>query len=59
MAVQTEGERLARLEGAHQYLATKSDIEALRGELKAFKWQISLGVPLVTVIVSQILDRLV
>ena len=59
MTVNTEhGERLAHLEGAYQHLATKADIEALRGELKAFKWQISLGVPLITVVVSQVLERL-
>ena len=59
MATVTEhGERLARIEGAYEHLATKADIEALRGELKAFKWQVSLGVPLITVVVSQILERL-
>ena len=59
MATLTEhGERLARIEGAYEHLATKADIEALRGELKAFKWQVSLGVPLITVVVGQILERL-
>ena len=59
MATLTEhGERLARIEGAYEHLATKADIEALRGELKAFKWQVSLGVPLITVVVSQMLERL-
>ncbi len=59
MATLTEhGERLARIEGAYEHLATKADIEALRGELKAFKWQVSLGVPLITVVVSQALERL-
>ena len=38
MSAATEhGERLARLEGAYDHLATKADIEALLGELKAFK----------------------
>ncbi|MCZ0938923.1 MAG: hypothetical protein OXJ55_09825 [Caldilineaceae bacterium] len=60
MTATTEhGERLARLEGAYDHLATKADIEALRGELKAFKWQVSLGVPILTVLVSQTLDRLI
>ena len=59
MATLTEqGERLARIEGAYEHLATRADIEALRGELKAFKWQVSLGVPLITVVVSQMLERL-
>ena len=59
MATLTEhGERLARIEGAYEHLATKADIESLRGELKAFKWQVSLGVPLITVVVSQALERL-
>ena len=59
MATLTEhGERLARVEGAYEHLATRADIEALRGELKAFKWQVSLGVPLITVVVSQMLERL-
>ena len=59
MATLTEhGERLARIEGAYEHLATKADIEALRGELKAYRWQVSLGVPLITVVVSQMLERL-
>ncbi len=29
-----DGERLARLEGAYEHLATKADIAELRGELK-------------------------
>ena len=53
------GERLARIEGAYEHLATKADIEALRGELKAFKWHVGLGVPLITVVVGQALERLV
>ena len=59
MSAQTEGERLSHLEGAYQHLATEADIGALRGERKAFKRQVSLGVPLLTAIVSQILDRLI
>ena len=42
MAAQVEGqpigamgERVARIEGAYEYLATKADIERLRAELKA------------------------
>lgn len=59
MATLTEhGERLARIEGAYEHLATKADIEALRGELKAFRWQAGLGVPLITVVVGQVLERL-
>ena len=59
MATLTEqGERLARIEGAYEHLATRADIEALRGELKAYRWQVSLGVPLITVVVSQMLERL-
>ncbi|MDE2902570.1 MAG: hypothetical protein OXP73_06030 [Chloroflexota bacterium] len=30
----TEAERLSRLEGAYEHLATKADIADLRGELK-------------------------
>ena len=59
MATLTEhGERLVRIEGAYEHLATKADIEALRGELKAFRWQVSLGVPLITVVVGHALERL-
>ena len=44
MAVTTEpGERLARLEGAYEHLATKADIERLRTDIvgmesKIIKW---------------------
>jgi hypothetical protein len=33
MAASTEGERLARLEGAYEHLATKADVERLRTEM--------------------------
>jgi hypothetical protein len=56
--VQTESERLSRLEGAYEHLATKADVERvrtdvervrtdverLRSELKGMKWIIGVGI---------------
>ena len=56
MAAATDhGERLARVEGAYQHLATKADVERLRAdlsqdiervrsELKGMKWIIGVGI---------------
>ena len=64
--VQTESERLSRLEGAYEHLATKADVERVRtdvervrSELKGMKWIIGVGMaaagaigPIVTRILS-------
>ncbi len=64
--VQTESERLSRLEGAYEHLATKADVERVRtdvervrSELKGMKWIIGVGIaaagaigPIVTRILS-------
>ena len=56
--VQTESERLSRLEGAYEHLATKADVERVRtdvervrtdvervrSELKGMKWIIGAGI---------------
>lgn len=56
--VQTENERLSRLEGAYENLATKADVERVRtdvervradvervrSELKGMKWIIGVGI---------------
>jgi hypothetical protein len=56
--VQTESERLSRLEGAYEHLATKADVERVRtdvegvrtevervrSELKGMKWIIGIGI---------------
>ena len=56
--VQTESERLSRLEGAYEHLATKADVERVRAhvervrtdvervrsELKGMKWIIGVGI---------------
>ena len=56
--VQTESERLSRLEGAYEHLATKADVErvrtdvervrtdveGVRSELKGMKWIIGVGI---------------
>ena len=46
-----EGERLSRLEGAYEHLATKADVERVRtdvervrSELKGMKWIIGAGI---------------
>ena len=46
-----EGERLSRLEGAYEYLATKADVgrvrtdvERVRSELKGMNWIIGAGI---------------
>ena len=33
----TTGERMSRLEGAHEHLASKADVERVRAELAALK----------------------
>lgn len=56
--VQIESERLSRLEGAYEHLATKADVERVRtdvervrtdvervrSELKGMKWIIGVGI---------------
>ncbi len=56
--VQTENERLSRLEGAYEHLATKADVERVRtdvervrtdvervrSELNGMKWIIGVGI---------------
>lgn len=34
-------ERVARLEGAYQHLATRADIAELRGEIKAMQYRLA------------------
>ena len=56
-----EGERLARLEGAYEHLATKADVERLRAdlsqdiervrsELRGMKWIIGIGIAVAGVV---------
>lgn len=45
--------RIASLEGAHKYLATKEDVAELKGELKGLAIKaISIGVPVVLVLIQ-------
>lgn len=41
------GERLARLEGAYEHLATKADIERLQATI--IKWFVGIGLAVATV----------
>ena len=50
------GERLARLEGAYDHLATKADIERLQVDL--IKWFIGAGIGIAT-IASAIASKIV
>ena len=36
------GERLARLEGAYEHLATKADIFEIKAELRLLKWMMTI-----------------
>ena len=36
-------ERVARIEGGYEHLATKADIAELRSEVRAMKWMLGLG----------------
>ena len=47
MSAQTDGERLARLAGAYEHLATKADIERLQVDL--IKWFIGIGLGIATI----------
>ena len=43
----TTEERVSRLEGSSQYMATKEDIAELRGEMRTLRWLMSgIGVGL-------------
>ena len=53
----TDGERIARLEGTYEHLATKADIsdlkvdiERVRSELRGMKWIIGIGIAVAGVI---------
>ena len=59
MAAPTLEERTSRLEGAYDHLATKADVERLRGEFRAemerlradfARWMLQLGVAMVSAI---------
>ena len=54
----TEGERIARLEGAYAHLATKADIAELRAELRSLRWFIVSGIAAAGLLVAA-LNRLV
>ena len=47
MSAQTDGERLARSEGAYEHLATKADIERLQVDL--IKWFSGIGLGIATI----------
>lgn len=47
MTADTE-ERVARLEGAYGHLATKADVESLRGEMNGLRGEVRLLASLVT-----------
>ena len=46
MTIDTE-ERVARLEGAYEHLATKADVEGLRGEMNGLRGEVRLLASLV------------
>ena len=48
-------ERVARIEGGYEHLATKADIAELRSEVRAMKWILGLGLTAV-VAVSAVLQ---
>ncbi len=53
-------DRVARLEGGYDHLATKADVEALRGELKGdiktLKWAIGVQFALLIIILGRLFD---
>lgn len=61
---ETESERVARLEGAYEHLATKDDVARLetrvltmRAEIETAKWFVLLGTAIVAIVVPAILSR--
>ena len=48
-------ERVARIEGGYEHLATKADIAELRSEVRTMKWMLGLGLTAV-VAVSAVLQ---
>ena len=51
----TLDERVARIEGGYEHLATKADIAELRSEVWTMKWMLGLGLTAV-VAVSAVLQ---
>lgn len=48
-------ERVARIEGGYEHLATKADLAELRSEVRSLKWMLGLGLSAV-VAVSAVLQ---
>lgn len=48
-------ERVARIEGGYEHLATKADIAELRSEVRTMKWMLGLGL-MAVVAVSAVLQ---
>ena len=66
IATDTErmGERLAHLEGAYAHLATKSDVEQLRGDIdrsisSLIKWMVGIAVALLIPIYGVLITILI
>ena len=50
-------ERVARIEGGYEHLATKADIAELRSEVRTMKWMLGLGL-MAVVAVSAVLQMI-
>ena len=48
--------RISALEASYQHLATKTDIESLRSEMKSMRWSIGLTVALIVTIINVIVQ---
>lgn len=44
MATKTDSDRISRLEGSYEHVATKADIANLKADIERAKWQIILAV---------------
>ena len=62
--IERTGERLAHLEGAYSHLATKADVERIRGDLdrsisSLIKWMVGIAVALLIPIYGVLITLLI
>ena len=51
----TESDRISRLEGSYEHLATKADIAELKAEMRLQRW---LSLAVLAVVIASVVERL-
>lgn len=49
-------ERLARIEGGYEHLATRADIGEIKGDIKLLKWAIGVQFALLIIILGRLFE---